>query len=73
MKQEEEAQKSGQTPMELHHLHAKRERCLKENLNDIRGSYLVIEDRIGKDWKITFCNLYRLCNAYAISDEITCG
>ena len=49
MKQEEEAQKNGQTPMELHHLHAKRERCLKENLNDIRGSYLVIEDRIGKD------------------------
>ena len=49
MKQEEEAQKSGQTPIGLHHLHAKRERCLKENLNDIRGSYLVIEDRIGKD------------------------
>ena len=46
MKQEEEAQKSGQTPIGLHHLHA--ERCLKENLNDIRGSYLVIEDRIGK-------------------------
>ena len=49
MKQEEEAQKSGQTPMGLHHLHAKRERCPKENLNDIRDSYLVIEDRIGKD------------------------
>ena len=35
LKQEEEAQKSGQIRMRLHHLHAKRERWLKENLNDI--------------------------------------
>ena len=48
-KQEEEAQKSGQIRMGLHHLHAKSERCLKENLNDIRRSYLVTEDKIVKD------------------------
>lgn len=49
MKQHEEPQKSAQIRMGLHHLRAKRERCLKENLNDIRGSYLVTEDRIAKD------------------------
>ena len=48
-KQEEEAQKSGQIRMGLYHLHAKSERCLKENLNDIRRSYLVTEDKIVKD------------------------